>query len=137
MDERSPSVVAVVEDDESYRTALGRLLRAQGFEPALFETAEAYIDHPPTPTPVCVIVDVQLPGLSGIDLQQRLRGEHDAPPVIVTTGNREGRLRERAERNGCAAFFFKPVDSGALVAAVAALAAHNPSGVRNRCTKGQ
>ena len=64
-------VVAVVEDDAPSRTALGRLLRAAGFEPALFESAEAYIDASPTPT--CVVVDVQLPGMSGIELQQRLR----------------------------------------------------------------
>ena len=66
-----PVVVAVVEDDAPSRIALGRLLRAAGFEPALFESAEAYIDAAPMPT--CVVVDVQLPGLSGIELQQQLR----------------------------------------------------------------
>jgi FixJ family two-component response regulator len=125
MDARSSApVVAVVEDDSACRTALGRLLRAEGFETALFESAEAYIEHPPAPSPICVIVDVQLPGMSGIDLQRRLRADHDAPPVIVTTGNRDGGIREHAERNGCAGFFWKPVDGDALLAAIAVLAHH-------------
>ena len=73
-----PLVVAVIEDDASARTALGRLLRASGFEPALFESAEAFIDA--SPPSLCAIVDVQLPGMSGIELQQRLRaaGKHDS-----------------------------------------------------------
>ena len=116
----SSPVVAVVEDDGPSRTALGRLLRAAGFEPALFESAEAYIDASPAPT--CVVVDVQLPGMSGIELQQRLRAEGPAPPIIVTTARSDEATRERAQQNGCAGFFRKPVDGAMLMALIASLA---------------
>jgi FixJ family two-component response regulator len=119
-DSKPPVVVAVVEDDPPSRTALARLLRATGFEPALFESAEAYIEAAPTPT--CVVVDVQLPGMSGIELQQRLRAAGPAPPIIVMTSRRDEAIRERAQQNGCAAFFFKPIDGHALAATIASLA---------------
>ena len=115
-----PVVVAVVEDDAPSRTALGRLLWAAGFEPALFESAEAYIDASPAPT--CLVVDVQLPGMSGIELQQRLRSAGPAPPIIVLTSSHETVVQERAQQNGCAAFFWKPVDGHTLTATIASLA---------------
>src|SRR3954471_7635666 len=117
---KPPLVVAVVEDDAPLRTALGRLLRAGGFEPALFESAEAYIDA--SPTPGCLVVDVLLPGMSGIDLQRRLRAAGPAPPIIVTTSKHEDVIRERAQENGCAAFFLKPVDGTTLMATIASVA---------------
>jgi FixJ family two-component response regulator len=116
-----PVVVAVIEDDPPSRIALGRLLRAAGFEPALFESAEAYIAAAPTAT--CIVVDVQLPGMSGIELQQRLRAAGGAPPVIVTTCRREDAIRDRAQQNGCVAFFRKPIDGNALAATITTLAA--------------
>jgi len=115
-------VVAVVEDDISVRKALGRLLHAAGFEPALFESAEAYLAT--LPASLCVILDVKLPGMSGLELQQRLCASNTGPPIIVMTANHEVGVRERAQHNGCAAFFWKPVDSKALIAAVVALAEH-------------
>jgi FixJ family two-component response regulator len=113
-------VVAVVEDDASARKALGRLLMAGGFEPALFESAEAYIDA--SPSPACLVIDVRLPGMSGIELQQQLRDRGTMPPIIVTTASHETSIRECAERNGCAGFFWKPVDPSALIATIASVA---------------
>ena len=116
----SPLLVAVVDDDGPSRTALGRLLQAAGFEAALFESAEAYIDA--SPAPACIVVDMQLPGMSGIELQQRLRAAGPVPPIIVTTSSHETVIRERAQQNGCAAFFWKPVDGSTLTATIASLA---------------
>ena len=116
-------VVAVVEDDAALRKALGRLLQAGGFEPALFESAEAYLDA--SPAALCLVVDVRLPGMSGIELQQRLRATGTPPPIIITTASREAAIRERAQQYGCAEFFWKPVDGKALIASIASLA--NPS----------
>ena len=117
---RPPLVVAVVEDDAPSRQALGRLLLAGGFEPALFESAEAFIDA--APVPLCIVLDVRLPGMSGIELQQRLRAAGDRAPIIVTTASREVTIRERAQENGCAGFFCKPVDGKTLIATIASLA---------------
>jgi FixJ family two-component response regulator len=113
-------VVALVEDDAPSRIALGRLFRAAGFEPALFDWAEAYLDASPAPT--CIAVDVRLLGMSGIELQQRLRAADSAPPIIMTTSSHETVIQERARQNGCAAFFQKPVDGNALAATIALLA---------------
>jgi FixJ family two-component response regulator len=115
-------VVAVVEDDPPSRTALGRLLRAAGCEPVLFESAEAYIDA--APTPACVVVDVQLPGMSGVELQQWLRAEGSAPPIIVTTSRRDDVIRERAQQHGCAGFFWKPIDGHTLIMTIPSIANH-------------
>lgn len=115
-----PYVVAVIEDNGAARKALGRLLWAWGFEPALFESAEAYLAA--SPAPLCIIVDVNLPGMSGIELQQRLRATGNAPPIIMTTASHEATVRRRAERNGCAGFFWKPVDGGAMISIIKSLA---------------
>lgn len=100
--------VAVVEDDRSSRSALGRLLMVAGWQPVLFDSAEAFLAARRDHVWRCVIVDVQLGGMSGLDLQQNLQAAHDASPVIVVTGNQTAAVRQRAERAGCAAFLTKP-----------------------------
>jgi FixJ family two-component response regulator len=112
--ERSPAVVAVVEDDEVERRALGRVLKLAGFEPALFDSAESYLATPPDHAH-CLIIDVHLTGMSGIDLQQKLRSEESTVPIIIMTGNRSDVIRERAERAGCAAFLRKPVNANTIL----------------------
>ena len=74
VDERQPAVVGVIEDDAVSRGALGRLLQAGGFEPALFDSAETFVASPRNRQWLCLIVDVQLTGMSGVDLQRQLRG---------------------------------------------------------------
>ena len=115
----APKVIAVVEDDAAVRTALGRLLGAAGFEPALFESAEAYLEA--SPAARCIVLDVRLLGMSGIELQQRLKAATTAPPIIVTTASHEAVIRARAEQNGCAGFFWKPVDGNTLIATITSL----------------
>jgi FixJ family two-component response regulator len=115
-------VVAVVEDDEACRKALARLLGTAGFSAATFGSAEAYLDAAPAPEPACLILDLSLPGMSGLELQRRLQAVGSAPPIIITTAVRDGGVREAAERNGCAAFFSKPVDGGTLLDVIASLA---------------
>ena len=105
--------VAVVEDDDAVRKALGRLLQAAGFEPMLFQSAEAYIAA--SPAPLCAIVDVSLRGMSGLDFQEKLSAAIRPPAIIMITALNDPPIRERAEQNGCAAFFLKPVDGNALI----------------------
>jgi len=115
-------LVAVVEDDEPSRAAMGRVLRAGGFEPVLFNSAEAFLEAAPTRSPLCLIVDVHLTGMSGIELQRRLRETGVAPPIIITTGDREESVRVRAQQNGCTAFLQKPFDSTTLLRLITSIA---------------
>jgi FixJ family two-component response regulator len=121
-DQQSPAYVAVIEDDDLERGALGRLLQAGGFEPALFESAETFIASRPTRSWLCLVVDVHLPGMSGIDLQRKLRAEGSEVPIIVTTGNKADAIRERAEQAGCLAFMWKPFDADGILALVGSIA---------------
>ncbi len=109
------AVVGIVEDNDSARTAISRVLRAGGFEPALFESAEAFIEAPPTSGLLCLVVDVQLSGMSGIDLQSQLLGRGCTVPIIVMTAHREEAIRDHAERNGCEAFLWKPFTADVLL----------------------
>lgn len=120
--ERSVPPVAVIEDDEMERCALGRLLEAGGFEPALFDSAETFMASRRNRAWLCLVVDVQLTGMSGIDLQRKLRDEGFDVPTIVTTGNRADVVRERAEQAGCAAFLWKPVSADTILALVGSIA---------------
>ena len=122
IDEDTPALVAVVEDDAPSRVAIGRLLRAGGFEPALFHSAEEFIDAPPGRSPLCLILDVNLGGMSGIDLQRHLRQSGSALPIIVTTGAREDTIRDRAEATGCTAFLWKPFAATTLLALIDTIA---------------
>ena len=121
LDEPTPALVAVVEDDEFARAALGRVLQAGGFQPALFDSAEAFISSPPTAALLCLIVDVQLAGMSGLDLQMKLRSEGFDVPVIIVTGQRVHAIRERAEQAGCAAFLWKPFSAETILTLLASI----------------
>ena len=124
-DKAPPALVGVIEDDDVMRMSLGRLLDAGGFETALFDSAEAYMATLPSRAPLCLIVDVHLSGMSGIDLQIRLRHAGSHIPIIITTGERHETIRERAEQEGCLAFFWKPVSADALLELLGSLAARS------------
>ena len=113
--------VIVVDDDCQFRAALGRLLRVEGFEPRLYDCAESFIEAPAEESPLCMILDVQLPGMSGLDLQDRLRARGSTVPIIITTGCREEAVRDHAHRSGCAAFLRKPFDCSALLTALSSI----------------
>jgi FixJ family two-component response regulator len=104
-------IVAIVDDDLPTLKALGRLLRASHFEPVSYASAEAFLASPPAGPPVCLVLDVQLGGMSGLDLQRHLNAAGSILPVIVVTGFEDRLAREEACRLGCVAFLHK--DSGA------------------------
>ena len=122
MDEFRRRLVAVIEDDDIARTALGHLLDAAGFEHALFESAEAFLAAEHDREWICLIVDVQLPGMSGIDLQRTLRSGGTEAPVIIVTAKATDAIRERAEQAGCAAFLTKPFHADSILSLIGALA---------------
>jgi FixJ family two-component response regulator len=100
-------LVAVVEDDAATLKALGRVLRAGGFDTATYSSAEAFLASPPARVPACLLLDVQLGGMSGLDLQRELKARGSTVPVIVMTAFDDGHARHEARRIGCAGYLDK------------------------------
>jgi FixJ family two-component response regulator len=114
-----PSVIICVVDDEApVRKALGRLLRAAGFEVETYSSGQEFLDSLETHQPDCTILDLHLPGLSGLEVQQQLVRKHLTFPCIVITGKDEPGIGERVMASGAAAFLNKPLDEGTLLAAI-------------------
>ena len=112
------AVVCVIDDDPEVRSSLLRLLDGAGWTGAGFASAEEFLGNPPAGELACVLLDVQMPGLSGPQLHQRLLERGSAPPVIFITGRSEVAAGIDAMKRGAADFLEKPVDGEVLLAAV-------------------
>ena len=110
--------VAIIDDDESLCRSLGRLLRQAGFRPLTFASAEAFLQSPERPNLKCLLLDIQLGGMSGIALRRRLLAEGDTTPVIYITAHDESATRAEALSTGCAGFFRKTDPGAALIDAL-------------------
>lgn len=110
--------VAVVENDQAMLTALGRLLRASGYAAQLYPSAERYLQRAEKNRVACLILDIDLGGLSGIELQQMLVDAGNAPPIVFVTSHTQDRFETAAQELGCLAYLRKPVDSGDLLRAL-------------------
>jgi len=113
-------VVHVVEDDRSVRTALTRLLKIAGFEARAYESAGEFLVSERDSAPGCIVLDVGLPGLTGIELQAALQREGDPRPVIFLTGRGTIDMGVSAMKAGAVDFLTKPVDRERLLGAVEA-----------------
>lgn len=112
------SLVHVVEDDASSRSALAGLLRQIGYEVLEYPSAVEFERRPRTARPECAVVDVQLPGLTGLDLQQALTASQDPMPIVFLTGHGDIPMSVQAMKAGAVDFLTKPLDHGALLQAV-------------------
>jgi len=110
--------VVVVDDDESFGIALGRMLRASGFHVMLFPSAEEFLAAPPLPAVDCLVLDIQLAGMSGLDLRRILTDRGSNTPVIFVTALDEPAIRDEAWGLGCANYFRKPVPGRLLILAI-------------------
>ncbi|HKP03787.1 MAG TPA: response regulator [Chthoniobacterales bacterium] len=106
--------VAVVDDDEKVCQSFGRLLRAAGFQSITYSSAEAFLADTKQPRFDCLVLDIQLDGMSGLELAQQLKANGGSPPFIFITAHDDPNARGEAEASGCAAYFQK-TDSGADV----------------------
>ncbi len=106
--------IAVVDDDESLCRSLGRLLRAAGIHPVMYSSAEAFLADDKHPRFDCLVLDIQLGGISGIELQRRLLAVGEKTPVIYITAHEDPAMHAEALALGCAAYFRK-TDSGSDV----------------------
>jgi FixJ family two-component response regulator len=114
MNDRRISYVAVVDDDESVCRSFGRLLRMSGYQPVTYPSAEAFLGDTERPDFDCLILDIQLGGMSGLELKSHLVEAQDETPVIFITAQEDPEFRAEAEGYGCSGYFRK-TDPGALV----------------------
>lgn len=114
----SDAVVHVIDDDEAVRQSLAFLLRASKLEVKTYENAQAFLATSSTVEPGCVITDVRMPGMSGIDLLKQLREDDVALPVIVITGHGDVPLAVEAMKFGAVDFLEKPFDDDTLLTSV-------------------
>lgn len=128
---RDITYVAVVDDDESVCRSLGRLLRTAGFQPVTYPSAEALLEDTKRPRFDCLVLDIQLGGMSGLELKRRLTAVKDSTPVIFITAHDEAEVRSEALACGCAGYFRK-TDSGEQVLAAIRLAADRGTTVRSQ-----
>jgi two-component system, LuxR family, response regulator FixJ len=112
------AVIAVVDDDQPFRDALASVLRAAGFGVIVYGSAEHYLQSFGRPATNCLLLDVRLPGMSGVELQRHLLDSGDAAPIIFITGHGDESLRELLIRAGAKGFLSKPVRSDQLIAEI-------------------
>lgn len=114
------SWVYIVEDDPSVRDSLSLLLQLRGFATAVFDSAEAFLESDALERPACVLADVRLPGISGLELQRKLTDQHTALPVVVMTAHGDVATARSALRDGAVDFLEKPIDEEDLIEAITA-----------------
>src|SRR5215470_18382553 len=114
---RAPAAapVAIIDDDEGLCRSLARLLRQAGFRPYIFLSAKDFLDSPERSRFKCLLVDIELGEVSGIDLHRQLLAAGDATPVIYITAHADPAVRREALSLGCAGFFLKTDAASAII----------------------
>jgi FixJ family two-component response regulator len=111
-------MVYLIDDDASVRKAFGRLLRSANLDAETFSSAEEFLTSPRQKENACIIIDIEMPGLTGFDLLERLATEGTRIPVIAVSAHDDAETREHARELGAVSFFRKPVDDSALLDAI-------------------
>jgi len=115
---KSDAVIAIVDDDPSVRRGLQRLIRSMGWQVETFGSAQEFLDRPSSIAPNCLVLDLQLPGLSGLDLQKRMAEGGLEIPIVFLTGHGDIPASVRAMKAGAIEFLTKPVDEQELLKAI-------------------
>ena len=118
MKSERPALVAIVDDDESVRDAVGSLFRSMGFRTEPFAGGKEFLAAPNLRGFSCLILDVQMPGMDGLELQLRLAAASHPIPIIFVTAYGDENTRARALRGGAVSFLTKPFSEDALLGAV-------------------
>jgi FixJ family two-component response regulator len=111
-------IVFVVDDDISVRESLELLIRSEGWQPETFESAQEFLAHPRALVPSCLVLDVSLPGLNGLELQKRVAVERTDMPIIFITGFGDVPMTVQAMKAGAVEFLTKPFGDNALLSAI-------------------
>src|SRR5262249_40228965 len=112
------AMVFVVDDDISVRESLELLIRCEGWRPETFASAQEFLDRPKALVPSCVVLDVSLPGLNGLDLQSRMAAERTDMPIIFITGHGNVPMTVQAMKAGAVEFLTKPFNDQVLLSAI-------------------
>jgi FixJ family two-component response regulator len=118
MSARAPVLVSVVDDDPSVRRSLARLVKGAGYRVEAFASAQEFLARPPDEGPACLLLDVRMPGLTGLDLQETLAIATHWTSIIFITGYRDVRASVKAMKAGAVDFLTKPVDDEELLGAI-------------------
>lgn len=112
---RGPALISIVDDDESIRKGLGRLFRSVGFDVDSFASAEEFLDSGDLQRSSCLILDLGMPGMGGLELQSRLVAGHWQIPIIFLTANGNEQSRGQALKAGAIDFISKPFNEASLI----------------------
>lgn len=112
------SIVFVVDDDISVRESLELLIRSEGWQPETFSSAQHFLSHPRTPVPCCLVLDISMPGLNGLELQKRVAVEHPDVPIIFITGHGDVPKTVQAMKAGAVEFLTKPFNDEVLLGSI-------------------
>jgi FixJ family two-component response regulator len=115
METQGPALIAIVDDEESVRAALLRLLRLEEFRVETFSSATAFLNASTDFPPDCVVLDLNMPGMTGVELLQHFSVLDDPPPVIVITAEHQQTIRDKCRALGVKHYLIKPVDRKALL----------------------
>ena len=113
--EEKSSLIVIVDDDESMRSALQGLMKEAGFQAITFASAEEFLNSGEQKGTACLIADIRMPGMSGLDLQSKLNRDRIRVPIIFITALGDEQLRMQALRAGAVEFLSKPLDDDALL----------------------
>jgi FixJ family two-component response regulator len=111
-------MISIVDDDQSIREATMSLLKSHGFRAEAFCSAEEFLNSPPVKETKCLILDVQMPGMNGLELQRRLNGEIRRIPIIFISAHESPEIRREARREHAVDFLSKPFTEEALIQAI-------------------
>jgi FixJ family two-component response regulator len=111
-------IVFIVDDDVSVRESLELLILTEGWQPETFASAREFLDRPRAPVPSCLVLDLSLPGLDGLELQKRIAVERTDLPIIFITGHGDVPKSVQAMKAGAVEFLTKPLNDEALLAAI-------------------
>ncbi len=112
------SIVFVVDDDISVRESLELLIRSEGWQPQTFSSAQHFLSHPRASVPSCLVLDISMPGLNGLELQKRVAAEQPDVPIIFITGHGDVPKTVQAMKAGAVEFLTKPFNDDVLLSAV-------------------
>lgn len=126
MSATSVRIVAIIDDDHHVRESIQDLLETAGYVSVLFPSAEAFLSDLSNCSVDCILADVQMPGMSGIELLEVLEKKGNGPPILIMTSHADNQTRAAAMRHGASAFLPKPLDTNEMLNSLEQAVAERP-----------